>query len=501
MPRTPPGRHMNTNAISPIRRFLVGALVVLGLACSGGRDQGGGLDSGASSGSGSGSGSAGDGDSTDGDGDGDPGGDGDGPPRLDVGGGAETDGNPDGGEPGECENVKPPPPNATLTGTVFAPNLEIPISGALVYTIGTRPEGIPDAVYCSECQGVPCDRHYVFTEADGSFELPAVAASGQWFVVIKGEFMHMTQMDIVEGTTAIEPVVSSLPGEWNPDEGHYIPKMAVMRTQNDEIFNVLAKLGLGQVDANGVLVEGTEQFDIFGDGNNNPEGNMLLDDLNLMSAYHLIFVPCMSQGPLSTSGGDQIAPARAENIRQWVEAGGKWYVTDFANEYLYNVFPPYQTFHENPNAFFGGPDLDAYNTDGTVLDPDLLAWLEALPAPLRDIGGGAPTLNTLPTVRLEDNWSGLEETPPVIVQDDEGNDVDVGHYAWVEGPCGSCVDTARIRPMTISARYGCGRMLFSTYHTNEHSHLGLTPQELILLYIILEIGVCQEGGVTVPPIG
>lgn len=465
--------------------------------CGSDRGEGSGLTAGSSAGSGltgSGSGSETSGGSGDGD---------DGSTRLDVGDGMGSDGaNPDGSDPGQCENIEPPPPNATLEGTVFAPNLEIPISGALVYTLTAAPEGINDGVYCSECQGVPCDRHYTFTEANGTFSLPAVAGPGQYLVVIKGEFMHVTQIDVAEGTNPIDPSISNLPGEWNPAEGHYIPRMAVMRTSNDQIYNVLAKLGLGQVDAQGNLIAGTEQFDIFGSENGtNPEGNMLLDNLAEMSKYHIIFIPCMSQGPLSTSGGDMINPARAENIRQWVEAGGKWYVTDFANEYLYNVFPPYQTFHENPASFFGGPDLDAYNTDGTVLDPDLLAWLQALPAPLRDIGNGAPTLNTLPTVHLEDNWSGLETTPPVVVQDDEGNDVDVGHYAWVEGPCGSCTDTGAVRPMTISARYGCGRMLFSTYHTNEHAHTGLTPQELVLLYIILEIGVCQDGGVTLPPIG
>ena len=39
-------------------------------------------------------------------------------------------------------------------------------------------------------------------------------------------------------------------------------------------------------------------------------------------------------------------------------------------------------------------------------------------------------------------------------------------------------------------------MMFSTYHTNEIPHVGLAPQELVLLYIILEIGVCHH---TPPP--
>ena len=133
-----------------------------------------------------------------------------------------------------------------------------------------------------------------------------------------------------------------------------------------------------------------------------------------------------------------------------------------------------------------------------MLDPELLAWLQALPAPLKDIGDGHPDLLSLPQVELVDNWSGIDEIPPVITQDEMGNDVDVGHYPWVEGGCPTCEPTG-VRPMTISADYGCGRIMFSTYHTDEGAHAGLTPQELILLYIILEIGVCHDAPPPPPP--
>ena len=119
--------------------------------------------------------------------------------------------------------------------------------------------------------------------------------------------------------------------------------------------------------------------------------------------------------------------------------------------------------------------------------------------PLKDLGGGQPNLLSLPTVEIVDNWSGIDSTPPIIVQDDEGNDVDVGHHTWVEGTCPVCSPSSGLRPMTISGQYGCGRMMFSTYHTTEDAHSGLIPQELILLYIILEIGVCHDSPPPPPP--
>jgi hypothetical protein len=385
----------------------------------------------------------------------------------------------------DCAGINPPDPDAMLTGFVYAPNLEIPISGALVYLTNEDPEPIPDGVYCAECVELPCDAQFVLTQPNGSFSLPAVSGPGQKLVVQKGQFLHITDLTVAPGNNPVPPIDSSLPGEWNPTAGHYIPRIAVYEIYNDSIFNLLAKIGLGQVNASGELVMGTEQFDIL-----DPYADAdMLDSYGEMQNYHIIFIPCMSQGGL----GD-VSPIREFNIRDWTEAGGKWYVTDWANEYLYEPFPNYQDFHQ---AF--DPDLGLYESQGTIVDPDLQAWLAALPAPLKDIGSGYPTVNNLPSVMFEDNWSGIDAIHDIFVEDQNAEQVNVGHHTWVEGPCGACSDSASVRPMTVSGQYGCGRMMFSTYHTTEATHLGLTPQELVLLYIILEIGVCHGEPPPPPP--
>lgn len=408
-----------------------------------------------------------------------------GTPKLDMG--------PDegmleaGDETGDdCDGLNPPDPDAMLTGFVYAPNLEIPISGALVYLTNQDPEPIPDGVYCAECVELPCDAHFVLTQPNGSFALPAVSGPGQKLVVQKGQFLHVTPYDVVPGNNAVAPVDSSLPGEWNPAAGHWIPRIAVYEIFNDSIFNLLGKIGLGQVNSNGELIMGTEQFDIldpYADGS-------MLDSLGEMQNYHIIFIPCMSQGGLGP-----VTPIRELNIRDWTEAGGKWYVTDWANEYLYEPFSTYQDFHQQVID----PDLSLYESQGTIVDPDLQAWLAALPAPLKNIGNGYPTLDNLPSVMFEDNWSGLDAIHDIFVQNENNEQVNVGHHTWVEGPCGACIDSVTSRPMTVSGQYGCGRMMFSTYHTTEYAHTGLTPQELVLLYIILEIGVCHGEPPPPPP--
>ncbi|MEM9461522.1 MAG: hypothetical protein AAGF11_45580 [Myxococcota bacterium] len=466
-------------AVFMVRASIVSVLsflVILGVGCGEGRDRSvsaGGLTSPPFPGTGPGA-TTGDGPVADGDG------------VLDVAN-EPTDGGP-GDDPG-CSGVADP--NATLRGRVFAPNMEIPISGALVY-VGTTPaEPVPDGVYCAECVQLPCDANYVLTEPDGSFELPAVAGTGRHLVVQKGQFLRDVRIDIEEGDNVIPVDQSNLPGDWNPEEGMWIPRIAVYAADPDQVYNVLAKFGLGEVTSGGLLLPGSERFTLIPD-----DQGAFMDDLARMSQYHIIFVPCAATK--FWSGAPTVPPLRAQNIRDYVAAGGKWYATDHSNEYIKEPFPTYQDFHEP-----GMPDLQpAYDVTGNVADPDLLAWLDALPPELKDIGGGNPTLNALPSIELELNYSGIDAVHEVLVKDEDGNDVNVGPYTWVSGPCTSCNDPLTSRPMAISGEWGCGRMMYSTFETSSVAHQGLNPQELVLLYMILEIGVCHESPPPpVPPIG
>jgi hypothetical protein len=447
---------------------------------------------------------------TGGDGDGDPGdGDpGDGDPDPGDGDGDSGDGDPGDGDgdddPSDSGTIKfdlaefppggdgdcAPNPDALLEGTVFAPNMVLPISGALVYVTDGPVEPIPDEVYCAECVELDCTTPYTITEADGSFTLPAVSGIGQKLVVHKGQFLRIVDINIVPGMNAIPAAQSNLPGEWNPPAGMWIPRIAVYQTSPDAVYNVLAKFGLGQVALNGVLQPGTEKFDLIDD---NDQG-AFMDDLVEMSQYHIVFLPCASTK--YWSGAPNISNARIDNIRAFVEAGGKLYATDHSNEYIEGPFPTYQEFY-NP----GMPDIQpAYTSNGEVVDSNLLDWLDALPGPLKDIGGGNPTLLNLPSITTQLNYSGIEDTPEVWVEDDMGQDVNVGHHTWVEGPCQSCGGAPQeIRPMAISGQYGCGRMMYSTFETSSSAHVGLNPQELVLLYMILEITTCFDGTPPPPP--
>lgn len=403
-------------------------------------------------------------------------------PKFDIG-------DPPQGEDEDGPNGDPSLPgggpggDATIRGVVVAPNGELPISGALVYTAGATIDEIPEGAYCQDCVEFEPEINWKMTAPDGSFELHTASGDDITLVVQKGQFRQATRMDIEAGNSVVPADATTMPAEWNPAAGHWMPKMAVIRGQADAIENVLAKLGLGDVDDKGALVPGTEAFDFY---RTRDEARALLGDLSRMLEYHIIFVPCLDV----MENWGSVPAGWEENIREYARAGGKWYVTDWANEYIYEPFPEYQIF-EGANI---SPDLGEYDSWGKVLDPDMLAWLVALPEDFKDPGQGLPTLFDLPRVELIDNWSAVIETPEILAPNENGNLVNIGHYTWVESTSeGPYVPNH----MTITAPYECGKLLFSTYHTAETAHVGLAPQELMLLYLILEIGVCHEP--IVPP--
>lgn len=384
----------------------------------------------------------------------------------------------------------------TLTGTVWAPNGVIPVSGALVYTSAGAPDGIPQEVYCAECQELDCDDRFTTTAADGSFTLNTFAQGANYLVVQKGQFLRYTPINFGPGAEALNDELTTLPGENDPDNGLFIPLIAVGDGSFDRLEDGLGKFGLGDTlieNFEEQLVPGTEPFELWDNGRDPTTDGFvsqgtfaeLVSSPANLARYHMIFAPCSGDGYVSS-----LTPENIQNIRDWVAAGGRWYVSDWANEWLINVFPEYQQL----SCSGGSCDNGAYDSLGAVLDDDLLAWLEALPDPLKDINPlndeSHPTLYQLPNVQTVDNWSGIETINPVLVDDGMGGQINVGHKVWLEGPGGTI---GGVHPLTVTGQFGCGKLQFTSYHMAEFfDYVGLSPQELVLLYTILEIGVCQE---------
>ncbi len=438
-------------------------------------------------------------------------------PRLDIGSGVSA-----ADEGGACPGVNG---DALLKGTVLAPNGELPISGAAVYVTQTEPAPIPSLVYCLDCVELTCDDPYAITEPDGSFTLNTRAGSG-YLVVQKAQFRRVTPIEVVVGETQLTPELTTLPGQHDPAQGLTIPRIALAYGDTDRLENALAKFGLGEIMVSGFqeeLAPGTEPFDVWDNAAEHDfPGSLgtfeqLVSSPELLEQYQIIFVPCTMQAGQYPAVLDD--PTAVANIRDWVAKGGKWYVTDWSGEAIDRVFPQYQTFWKRRDSAtipqwqgVDWLDLGTYHPLASVLDPGLLAWLEALPPELGDINpindpalDPLPTLSMLPMLQTIFAYSGIRETPPVLVDDGMGGTVDVGHKVWIEAEGSADWGTppiGQMHPVTISAEYGCGRILFTAYHTVDgRQYIGLTPQELVLMYLVLEIGVCQTPYEPPPPEG
>jgi hypothetical protein len=415
-----------------------------------------------------------------------------------------------GDDGGADDGVDAPPAvsTATVTGKVWAPNqapgqtapgMEIPISGALVYITNAKPEPIPPNVYCEEC--VPTPQGGVLTSADGSFKLD-VEPGNYWLVIQKGQFRIEQMIGLSLGAIALPANMTTLPSQWKPEAGLYMPKVAVVEGTHDTIEDILGKIGFGTMAGNSFTNP---------QGENGPEitlfsypsaATALLGNMTEMRKYHIIFFPCATSMSLINSQlSDQNILA---NIRRYVSEGGKLYVTDWSGELADRAFPQQLELGDtgadsagtyDPVAFTGtltttgNADGDSYDSgDAKVIDPDLNAWLGLQMGPQE---GGSPGLYNPNAFAVNDNYNWIRKLNPVMIgTDDMGMPVYDTPKAWVTG---SGPDTGGAKPLAVTYEpTGCGKVLYTTFQTSSASHVGLYPQERIMIFLIMEIQTCSD---------
>lgn len=418
------------------------------------------------------------------------------------------------------------PGTGTLHGVVWAPGMapgmvparqEIPIAGALVSLELTRPAPIPAGVYCQTCVSTGGG---VLTDARGGFELTPLVPGDYWLVIQKGQFRLEQEIRIEEGVRGLPAAMTTLPSELDPARGMTIPKIAIAVGNNDSIEDVTGKMGLGQVGADGDFTSTLGELDLYTNGG--PDLGMamgtltqLVSDLDRLRRYHIVFIPCAYNANVAALRDPDVL----RNLRRYVEEGGKLYVTDWSGEWVDNVWPAPITLGETiattdpptdtpATAYdpttdtwdptrFGNADGEVYqSSDAQAVDAALATWLDGQIAPRSDTGGDIGPIDA-GRFTTYDNWNWVASlTPMVVGQDEMGNNIVDVPKAWVTGSGSPAAGPDR-RPLTVTFHPpGCGRVLFSTYHTAPGTHAGLLPQERVLLYLIMEIGVC----VTNPPI-
>ncbi|GAC1540227.1 MAG: hypothetical protein NVS3B10_04920 [Polyangiales bacterium] len=374
---------------------------------------------------------------------------------------------------------------AHLKGKVVAPEGTIPISGALVYTTSVAPPDIPDHVFCDKCVKLEDGTPYTTTKADGTFDLPTYTGS-TLLVVQKGAFRRVRPLTVVAGDQDVPLALTTMPPKMDKAHGDDVPKIAIMLGAWDPIELVLARMGLAATVSKGflgraqVLSKDATGFAIYGlhdlgETSPYPAAITLISDPAEISKYHIVFIPCSGSSSSDPSGtGPQCdgtygsSSKIVDTLDGFVKQGGRLYVSDWSYEYVRQIFPGYVSWQgESPTigsaCMAGGGEQPA-----KVDDPGLSAWLAAQGKDLSTV---------------KDAWTDLTGVHAKPDLDADGKTVTVTPKVWVE---------ATSAPATVSFEHSCGRVLFTTYHTQPtaESSAPLEPQALALLYLILEVDVC-----------
>ena len=409
-------------------------------------------------------------------------------------------------------------PTARVTGRVWAPGQapgmvplgqEVPVFSALVTVSPGRQAPIPQETFCERC--VNPSGKYVFTDHQGNFDLDIINPGNYWLTIQKGQFR--VEQEVVMGpdqTLELAAQDSTLPSRNDPANGRWIPRIAMAVGSYDHLEDILGKMGLGSVSGSGDYVDTSAAgiMDVYTNGTSFGGGTQgtltdLVGDLNRLLQYHILFIPCST----STNTGALLNQQNLHNIRDFVDAGGKLYVTDWSGEWADNVFPAQMTLgaNEDTPASAYNPTTDSWNTnqfgdaDGSfydsnnaeIIDPDLFDWLNGQAGPI--VENYNTTVDYNPSqFTVEGNWNTIEALNQVVIgQDNEGLPIYDTPQAFIIGGRGTSTPK---KPLTVTFEpTGCGRVLYSTYHTTDNTHNGLVPQERVLLYLIMEIGVCQSG--------
>lgn len=395
---------------------------------------------------------------------------------------------------------------ASVTGKVWFPNQapgiappgeEIPVFGAIVYLTSTRPEPIPQQVFCEKCVDAPASA--VTTLHDGSFTISNAVPGTYWLVIQKGQWRLEQEITLGVGTLTLPASQTTLPNTLDPDNGLWIPKAAIVLGTNDNIEDVLGKVGFDSMNGNDFVdVPGTG-ITVYN------SASQLLGSLDTLRQYHIVFFPCNTA--IGDSGVPELSNQTAlDNVRRYVNEGGKLYVTDWSGEVMDRPFPPQITLGDSgadsagtydPINFggtlttMGDSDGGSYTSeDAEAVDDDLNAWLGLQIAPTPT--SPAPGAINADSFSVAGNWNWISALTTVQTgMDAENLPIYDEPKAWLIGsrPFSDGVK----RPLSVTFEpTGCGRVLFSTYQTANGNHAGLHPQERVLLYLIAEIGQCSD---------
>lgn len=385
---------------------------------------------------------------------------------------------------GSCGNSAPR--DVEVRGKLLAPNGETPIPGATVFlekdAVGLS---LGEAQGASDCAEPPVPyATYTCTKPDGSFELKFKTVKNQVKLrANKGEFEASFSINLTQRVTDL----GAMP---LPEDS--LPRIAVVTGYYDRMEDLLAKLGLGELE-NSQLKLGTELFDLFnGDfrlPNGYPDFPELFTDadgdgqIDILD-YDIVFINCGTAYENDLINKD----SWRRSLHDFVSGGGLLYATDLSYDYVEQVFPEYLDFLGSDGTPANEPETPSMaeqgdggiTTEAEVQDDLLKTWLKnvsCIDSSGNPVGCIDPTSQKVHIEGFLGGWAVINGAHEGMVDDVK---------FWVQGPV-FWGGGSGVKPLTVSFNLGQGRVVYTSYHTEPGSFAnGYLPQERILEFLVFQ---------------
>ncbi len=380
----------------------------------------------------------------------------------------------------------------SVSGTVYAPNGTLPLSGITVYVPNGPVEPFADQLACDRCSTVlSSPLVQTTTDTNGRFVLENVPATADVPLVLQvGRWRRQVRIPFVAECidTPMTAAETRLPR--NKTEGN-IPRMAVTTGSFDALECLLRKVGVDDAEITTpsgtgrihlFTGNGTDRFDNGNGGADFPNATTLWDDLPSLSQYDVVFLSCEGSPRPETKPDAALAAMKA-----YADAGGRVFASHWHNIWLDSSPQPWPSAITRVENLRDLGSVTADVDQASVRGAELAQWLLNVQA--STVLGKIPLTAAKHTVSM---------VAPMLAQ------------RWIHVPTNdnnvpSVQYLSFTTPLEQPADQRCGRVVFSDIHVaadRSSSSLSfpsggcttpvtsLTPQEKVLLFMIFDIASC-----------
>ena len=460
-----------------------------------------------------------------------------GDPDVSVGPGFDNDGSAgDGGARAcvnlECKQVKcDDGGTTTISGKVYDPAGINPLYNALVYIPNAPLAAFDDdaGVTCDRCNGALASGAPLvsaITKPDGTFVLENVPVGVDLPLVMQiGKWRRQVMLPAANKCTD-NPVtdvgLTRMPK--NSQEGH-LPHFAIATGGADPFECLLRKIGIDDAEFTLPSDKGRiHYFESFGGidfgdagSGGTPHGSTLWSNPAPLSKYDVVLLPCEAS-PNDADKGDNAQTAQGkQNIENYVNIGGRLFVTHYSYTWLETAPPPFPTVATWEHKEGDRSDKDGANPTFNAKIDDSFPKGAAFKSWLVNVGAST-TPGVLPIIDWRHDMA-KENAPPSqrwIYGDthtawtdqakaDAGGAGNVVQHITFNAPLDAGVDDA-------GESQACGKVVFSDFHVSatarqagtfptECKNDPMTPQEKALEFMLFDLSACiqKEDAPPTPP--